>query len=191
MLTKIASGCALAIALRTDSGTKTSVVRVITVRNPAPCKSFCKRNAVSSATIFSGTLWPGMPPRSKPPCPGSITTVENELSARASPSDAVAKTIVTALNKLCRSRKNIRRSVKIFFLGRADLPNRISHDDRLWLIAVINAVRIGFRTRLVMHSPGHFQPLHIAHCHRWQLCLDFHRDRHGIGGATNHDQPEQ
>jgi hypothetical protein len=100
MLTKIASGCALAIALRTDSGTKTSVVRVITVRNPAPCKNFCKRNAVSSATSFSGALWLGIPPRSRPPWPGSITTVENGTSARASAITMNGMTI--AAKKVCR-----------------------------------------------------------------------------------------
>src|SRR6185369_8182428 len=29
---------------------------------------------------FSETLWPGIPPRSYPPCPESITTVMGELS---------------------------------------------------------------------------------------------------------------
>src|SRR6516165_5599310 len=29
---------------------------------------------------FSATLWPGIPPRSRPPCPASITTVIDELS---------------------------------------------------------------------------------------------------------------
>src|SRR5882724_8579118 len=30
---------------------------------------------------FSETLWPGIPPRSYPPCPASITTVVGELSS--------------------------------------------------------------------------------------------------------------
>src|SRR5262249_31174731 len=32
---------------------------------------------------FSETLWPGIPPRSYPPCPASITTVMGELSLAA------------------------------------------------------------------------------------------------------------
>src|SRR5689334_19756752 len=32
---------------------------------------------------FSDTFWPGIPPRSNPPCPASITTVVGELSPLA------------------------------------------------------------------------------------------------------------
>src|SRR4029077_7347312 len=120
MLTKIASRSASAIALRTDSGTKISVERVITVRNPARCKSFCRRNAVSSATVFSGTIWPGIPPESEPPCPGSMTTVENEFSARHCLA-VTAKAKATAVTRVCRKRIKIPCTlVKVFFPGRLD-----------------------------------------------------------------------
>src|SRR6266436_1973535 len=121
MLTKIASRSASAIALRIDSGTKISVERVITVRKPARCKSLCRRNAVSSVTVFSGTIWPGIPPGSEPPCPGSMTTFENEFSARTCPA-VTAKAKATAVTKVCRKRRNIPCTlVKVFFPGRLDL----------------------------------------------------------------------
>ena len=152
MLTKIASRSASAIALRTDSGTKISVERVITVRKPARCKSFCRRNAVSSATVFSGTIWPGIPPGSEPPCPGSMTTVENEFSARTCPA-VTAKVKATAVTRVCRKRMKIPCTlVKVFFPGQLDLL-----DDefvRRRSIAIDRIKRAGDPSiKLVDHDP--------------------------------------
>jgi DNA-binding HxlR family transcriptional regulator len=38
------------------------------------------RLAVSSVKTFSARRWPCMPPRSCPPCPGSITTMEGRVN---------------------------------------------------------------------------------------------------------------
>src|SRR4029453_4419003 len=90
---------------------------------------------------FSETLWPGIPPRSCPPCPASMTTVIWELL----PADAlrflaaeelVARTVISRP----ATNKNIRRK----FL-------RIT--GRLW------APRVGERTILVLCYPSFAQAL--------------------------------
>ena len=71
----------LAIAVRVPNGTKTSLSLVITTRYPLAARTLLSRRATSSVMSFSETLWPGIPPRSYPPCPASITTVVGELSS--------------------------------------------------------------------------------------------------------------
>lgn len=99
MLTNMALFCEFAMATRLSSVTKTSEERVITVCNPALARYLCTRNAVSSATPFSGMIFEGIPPLSCPPCPGSITTVENDAASRVGP-DATAK--ITSAKKQAR-----------------------------------------------------------------------------------------
>jgi hypothetical protein len=60
--------------------TNVSLDRVITVRNPASARYVRRRRATSSATPFSGRMFDGIPPRSNPPWPASITTVENDAA---------------------------------------------------------------------------------------------------------------
>src|SRR6476659_9138293 len=77
--TKMALRLELAIAVRVPNGTKTSLSLVITTRYPLAARTLLSRRATSSVMSFSETLWPGIPPRSYPPCPASITTVVGEL----------------------------------------------------------------------------------------------------------------
>src|SRR5216110_525970 len=65
---------------------------------------------------FFGTIWPGIPPGSEPPCPGSMTTVENEFSARTCPA-VTAKAKATAVTRVCRKRMNIPCTLVKFFIG--------------------------------------------------------------------------
>src|SRR6266571_2945406 len=66
---------------RVPKGTKTSLSLVMTTRYPYAARTALRRCATSRVMVFSGTRWPGMPPRSKPPWPASITTVvEGSLS---------------------------------------------------------------------------------------------------------------
>lgn len=68
-----------------------------------------------------------------------MTTVENEFPAWATP--AAAKAMVIAANEVDRITKNIWRAlVEVLFRGRGDLLDRVRHDDRLWLIAVISII---------------------------------------------------
>src|SRR6476660_7308672 len=77
--TKMALRLELAIAVRVPNGTKTSLSLVITTRYPLAARTLLSRRATSRVMSFSETLWPGIPPRSYPPCPASITTFMGEL----------------------------------------------------------------------------------------------------------------
>src|SRR5262249_60037076 len=79
--TKMALRYWLAIAVRVPNGTNTSLSLVITTRYPLAWRTLLSRRATSRVMSFSETRWPGIPPRSYPPCPASITTVMPDLSA--------------------------------------------------------------------------------------------------------------
>ena len=62
------------MATRVPRGMKTSVLRVMTTRYPLACSTLRRRRATSSVIMLSETRCPGIPPRSKPPWPASMTT---------------------------------------------------------------------------------------------------------------------
>src|SRR4051794_37568371 len=96
---------------------------------------------------FSETLWPGIPPRSKPPCPASITTVVGELSSLAA-YELYARNVASTP----ATNKGIRKQL-LCITGR--LWARLA-DERKVLVpccpSFAQALRLPRRARLFRHS---------------------------------------
>ena len=75
-LTKMADRYRLAICALSESSKVASVRRVITTRSPFDARILSRRRATSRQSFFSNNPLQTEPP-SAPPCPASITTVEN------------------------------------------------------------------------------------------------------------------
>src|SRR6476660_102102 len=120
--TKMALRLELAIAVRVPNGTKTSLSLVITTRYPLAARTLLSRRATSSVMSFSETLWPGIPPRSYPPCPASITTVMGELSLLFAAYELHARNVVSRPAPNRAIRKKFLRITGRLWARRADAP---------------------------------------------------------------------
>src|SRR6476646_8615068 len=71
---------------------------------------------------FSETLWPGIPPRSYPPCPASITTVMGELSLLFAAYELYARNVVSRPTSNKAIRKKFLRITGPLWARRAGAP---------------------------------------------------------------------
>src|SRR6476620_8649995 len=71
---------------------------------------------------FSETLWPGIPPRSYPPCPASITTVMGELSLLFAAYELHARNVVSRPVPNKGIRKKFLRIIGRLWARRAGAP---------------------------------------------------------------------
>ena len=71
---------------------------------------------------FSETLWPGIPPRSYPPCPASITTVVGELLPPDAAYELYPKNVVSRPAPNKESRQKFLCIIGRLWARRADAP---------------------------------------------------------------------
>jgi hypothetical protein len=98
------------------------------------------------AVVPFGRNWLGIPPRSQPPWPGSITTIENGTSARASAITMNGMTI--AAKKVCRTKRvpplpgqrgNRRKKLTSRFCSSSSSRKAIGISDLFILMAFFNS----------------------------------------------------